>query len=163
MHQFKAELQIIDGNPFVFVPEFVLSDLFSQAGKSKGPIPVHGNLNDEPYQQTLVKFKGEWRLYINMKMLPDSPRRIGEVVDVSITYDSSDRSIRPHPKLVAALESNEEARLVFQGLPASQQKEIVRYISQLKQEASVDRNVIRAIDYLLGKGRFVGRERPVKE
>ena len=163
MHHFKAELHIIDGNPFVFVPAKILGNLFKQAKKSKGPIPVCGDLNNKPYQQTLVKFKGEWRLYINMKMLPDSPRRIGESVDVSIAYDSSDRSIAPHPKLVAALAENQEARHVFDGLPASQQKEIVRYISNLKQEVSVDRNVQRAINYLLGNERFVGRDSPVRK
>ena len=39
-------------------------------------------------------------------------------------------------------------------------KEIVRYIDGLKTERSIDRNVERALDFLLGKGRFVGRDRP---
>ena len=160
MHFFKAELQIIDGNPFVFVPEEILTAVFVEAEKTKGPIPIRGTLNDKPYRQTLVKFRGEWRLYINMKMLPNSPRRIGEVISLSIEYDPGDRTIEAHPNLVSALEENEEAKRVFESLPASRRKEIVRYISQLKKEESIDKNIKRAIRFLLGKERFVGRDNP---
>ena len=160
MNEFKAKLQIIDGNPYVYVPEEILSALFAQAGKSKGPIPIRGVLNESPYQQTLVKFRGDWRLYVNTTMLPDSPRRIGEEIAISVAYDPSDRTIEPHPKLVKALQENPEAQQVFDRLPPSRQKEIVRYISFLKTEESVDRNVKRAISFLLGEERFIGRDKP---
>ena len=127
---------------------------------SKGPIPVCGSINTRPFEQTLVRYSGEWRLYINMQMLRDSPRRIGEVVAVELAFDPSDRRIAPHPRLVDALETNARAKAVFDGLAPSRQKEIVRYISNLKSEAAVDRNVQRAIDFLLGNGRFVGRDKP---
>lgn len=163
MDHFKAELRIIDGNPFVFVPAEILRGIFTQAEKTKGPIPVRGTVNDTNFQQTLVKFRGEWRLYINMKMLPDSPRRIGEIIAITIEYDPSDRSIKPHPKLILALQENEEAKSVFDSLAPSMQKEIIRYIAHLKTDESVDRNVRRAIRFLLGKERFVGRDSPVKK
>ena len=160
MHRFEAELEIIDGNPYVLLPEAVLEDLFRQASRNKGPLPVRGSVNRRQYQQTLVRYSGSWRLYVNMKMLDDSPRRIGEVVVVEVTVDTSDRSIQPHPKLIAALAESERAKRVFDGLAPSRQKEIVRYIDNLKTEVSVDRNVRRAIQFLLGRERFVGRDRP---
>ena len=160
MLQYTARLEIIDGNPFVFVPQEILEALFQQANQNKGPIPIRGAINGKPYQQTLVKYSGAWRLYINMKMLKDSPRRIGEIIDVELAFDPSDRTLLPHPKLTQALAENEEARSVFDGLSPSRQKEIIRYISNLKSETSVDRNVKRAIQFLLGKGRFVGRDQP---
>lgn len=160
MHSFRAELGIIDGNPFVLLPDEVLEALFEIVGRDKGPIPIRGAINGETYQQTLMKFAGAWRLYVNMKMLPDSPRRVGEMIDVEVAFDPTDRSIEPHPKLVAALAANNEARVVFDGLSPSRQKEIVRYIDALKSEAGVDRNVARAINFLLGNERFVGRDRP---
>ncbi len=160
MHTFEAELYIIVGNPYVYVPEEILKDLFVRAGKSKGPIPIRGTLNGKPYTQTLVKYAGDWRLYVNMKMLKDSPRRIGERITVSVEYDPVSRDIAPHPKWLAALGENPEAQQVFDGLRPSLQKEIVRYITNLKSEESVDRNVKRGIDFLLGKGRFVGRDDP---
>ena len=157
---FSAELEIIDGNPFVALPPEVLSKLFSDAGRSKSPIPVRGTINGQPYQQTLVKFRGAWRLYVNMQMLDDSPRRIGESIEASVCFDPSDREIKPHPKLLAMLETNPAAREVFDGMAPSRQHEIVRYIDNLKTDESVDRNVGRARNFLLGRGRFVGRDGP---
>jgi len=160
MDKFKAKLEIIVGNPFVFIPYEILNNLFQQAKRNKGFIPVRGTINEIDYQQTLVKYSGDWRLYINMKMLKKSPQRIGEIINVEIEFDPSDRTIEPHPKFNKALSANRKANEIFERLSPSKQKEIIRYISNLKTEKSVDRNVIRAISFLLGKERFVGRDKP---
>lgn len=160
MDSFTATLEIIVGNPFVYVPSEILENLFRQANKRKGHIPVMGTINGKPFQQTLVKYSGDWRLYINMVMLKNSPKRIGEEIQVEITFDPNDRTIQPHPKWMKALAENQAAREVFENLSPSRQKEIVRYISNLKTEQSIDKNVNRAINFLLGKERFVGREKP---
>jgi hypothetical protein len=160
MFKFKAEIAIIGINPYVLVPESILTEIFEQAGKSKGAIPVNGTINKQPYKQTLVRYSGLWRLYINTIMLKNSPDRIGETIDVTIGFDPSDRTIAPHPKLMEALGKNAAAKAIFDSLSPSLRKEIVRYISFLKTAESVDKNVIKAIDFLLGKGRFVGRDHP---
>ena len=160
MLHFTAAIEIIGINPFVFIPDDILAGIFEQAGKNKGAIPVRGLINGKPYQQTLVRYRDFWRLYINTTMLKNSPNRIGETIEVSIGYDPSDRTIAPHPKLLEALDKNLEAKVVFENLTPSLRKEIVRYISLLKTEESVDRNVVKAINFLLGKGRFVGRKDP---
>jgi len=159
-YSFEAELKIIVGNPFVFVPEEILKSIFEQAGRSKGPIPVCGRLNDKEYTQTLVKYSGAWRLYVNMVMLKNSPKRIGEKVRVDIEFDPKERTEAIHPKLQKALEENSEAKKIFENLSPSRQKEIKRYINHLKTETAVDKNVERAINFLLGKERFVGRAQP---
>lgn len=158
MFKFTAAIEIIGINPFVFVPDGILNSIFEQAGKNKGAIPIKGLINGKPYKQTLVKYSGFWRLYINILMLDRSPSRIGETIEVSIEFDPSDRTIPMHPKLVKALDENIEAKTIFESIPPSLRKEIVRYISQLKTEESVDRNIVKAVDFLLGKGRFVGRD-----
>jgi hypothetical protein len=158
--EFNAPLEIIGVNPFIYVPEDILECIFQRAGKNKGPIPVRGEINNNPYKQTLVKYKGFWRLYINTTMLKDSPNKIGESVKATISFDPIKRTLNPHPKLLDALENNSGAKTIFNGLPPSRRREIIRYISFLKSEESVDRNVKRAIDFLLGRGRFVGRDNP---
>jgi len=157
---FTVGLGIIGGNPFVLLPPAVLNAVFQEASRSKGPVPVRGTINGKSYQQTLVRFSGEWRLYVEMKMLDDSPRRIGEVIEVTVSFDPSDRVIEPHPKLLAMLDANPAAREVFDDMAPSRRKEIARYIDGLKTEESVDRNVQRALNFLLGTGRFVGRDGP---
>lgn len=160
MHTFKARIALIGINPFVFVPDKILKQLFLQAAKDRGHIPIKGTINKKAFTQTLVKYQGAWRLYINTTMLPKSPQRIGEKVEISIAFDAADRSIQPHPKLRKALKANSQAKTVFDGLAASKQKEIVKYIASLKTEESVDRNIQKAIDFLTGKGRFIGRDKP---
>lgn len=160
MPSFAAPLEIIGINPFVPVPDNVLDSLLSAAGKNKGPIPIKGTINGVAFRQTLVRYRGAWRLYVNTTMLKNSPKRIGEIVQLVVFVDSGDRSIHPHPKLLYALEQNKQAKQKFDSLAPSLQKEIIRYISFLKTETSVDRNVAKAIDFLLGKGSFVGRKTP---
>ncbi|HXC05387.1 MAG TPA: YdeI/OmpD-associated family protein, partial [Bacteroidia bacterium] len=52
----------------------------------------------------------------------------------------------------------EKALAVFEQLPPYRRKEIVRYIASLKAEESVERNVLKVIQHLLGKARFAGRD-----
>ena len=158
MQTFKAVIHIIGINPFVFVPENILLTLFKANGKDKGPIPIHGTINGLPYQQTLMKYQGDWRLYINTSMLKDSPKRIGETIELSVEYDAADRTIAMHPLLKVALLKNPLAKDKFESLNPSLKKEIVRYIANLKTKASIDRNVEKAINFLLGKEKFIGRE-----
>ena len=160
MHKFKAKLDIIGINPFVFVPPPILKELFQKTGKDKGPIPICGTINGKQYKQTLVKYSGDWRLYINTTMLPHSPQRIGEMIEVTIDLDGEERTIQPHPKLLQALKENKEAGQVFNNLPPSRKKEIMRYIASLKTEESITRNVQKAIGFLTGQNRFVGRDKP---
>jgi len=160
VHKFRARIEIIGINPFVFVPVKILKEIFLQSGKDKGHIPVCGSVNRKPYKQTLVKYSGEWRFYINTTMLKDSPRRIGETVEVTIRHDAEDRVIRPHPDFEKALMGHPEAKKVFDGLPGSRRKEMLRYISALKTPESVSRNIQRAIGFLMGENGFVGREKP---
>lgn len=158
MNKFKAKIDIIGINPFVFVPTKILTQIFIQAGKDKGYIPVCGTVNEMSYIQTLVKYKGEWRLYINTSMLKNSPKRIGEEIDIAIQLDTNERTLTPHPRLMEALTENKNAKTAFDNLSPSRQKEIIRYISFLKSEESVTKNIEKVIGSLNGKSTFLGRE-----
>ncbi|MBR7720193.1 YdeI/OmpD-associated family protein [Hymenobacter properus] len=160
MHTFTATLEIIGVNPFVQVPAEVLADVFARAGRIKGPIRVHGTVNGQPYQQTLVRYAGLWRLYINLLMLPNSPRRIGEVLAIGIDYNPAPAPVLACPAFEKALAETPEAREVFDRLPPSRQHELVRYLVRLKSEETLARNLERAVGFLLGRNRFVGRDRP---
>lgn len=154
---FQAVIDIIGINPYVFVPGTILENLFRESGREKGPIPIRGLINGKEYKQTLVKYSGHWRLYINTVMLSNSPKRIGETIELTVAFDPEERTVAMHPKLTEALRNHPEANGIFESLTPSHRSEIVRYIANLKTEASVERNVEKAIAYLLGKERFVGR------
>lgn len=160
MSSFKAKIDIIGINPFVLLPEKVLNAVFKQAQKDKGPIQVKGKIDGQAFTQTLVKYKGEWRLYINGPMLKASDKTVGNSVNIEIEFDPEERKTAFHPKLKAAIDKNKKAKTVFDDLAPSLQKEIIRYIANLKTEASIDKNVKLAIQFLLGKQRWIGRDKP---
>jgi hypothetical protein len=155
---FSARIEIIGVNPFVFVPEQVLESLFEQAIKHKGKMPVKMKIDGHAFIQTLVKYSGHWRLYLNLPMRKAAGKEVGDVAVFEVEYDTEERKISIHPKLAAALKKNKQAAKVFHRLSPSLQLEINRYFSHLKTEASVDKNIPRAINFLLGKERFVGRD-----
>jgi len=158
--KFTATLNIIGVNPYVHVPDKILEYIFRKSGKRKGAIPIKGTVNGVPYKQTLIRYSGDWRLYVNTTMLHRSPRRIGEIIKVSVEFDPEPRVITPHSDFKKALNKNREAKKVFDGLPASRRLEIVRYLANLKTEKALEKNILRAIHFLLGKERFTGRDRP---
>jgi hypothetical protein len=160
MQSFSAKIFIIGVNPYVLLPANVLKAIFTEAGKEKGPIQVCGTLDGNKYVQTLVKYQGKWRLYLNTPMRKAAGKDVGDVIDVKIKFDPKPRLVKMHPKLKLALQKDKIAKKVFDALPPSRQKEIVRYIGFLKSEESVNKNISRAMNFLQGKERFVGRDKP---
>lgn len=157
-NKFTARLEIIGINPFIFIPGEVLQEIFEASGKHKSPIPVKGTVNGLKYQQNLMKYVGEWRLYVNLTMLKDSPKRIGELLEISIEYDNSDRSIPIHPKLDQAIRENPVTLYNFENLIPSRRLELVRYINNLKTEESIQRNIDKIIRHLKGEIDFFGKK-----
>ena len=157
MKCFSARIYKIGINPYVLLPAAVLKDIFQNAGRDKGPIRVRGTLHGHAFLQTLVKYSGKWRLYLNGPMRTAAGIDVGDMAQVEIEFDPKERTLAIHPKLQDTLKKNKNAKLVFDELAPSRQKEIIRYINSLKTDESVERNINKAINFLLGKGRFVGR------
>ena len=160
MYHFSNKIYKIGVNPYVLLPDTVLKNIFKQAKKDKGPIPVRGILNGHPFKQTLVKYSGKWRLYLNTPMRKNAGIDVGDMANFQIEFDPADRTIPMHTKLKTALNKNKKALHAFEALSPSRKKEIVRYINFLKTEETIDKNVKKAIQFLIGKGRFVGRDKP---
>lgn len=158
MKSFSAKIFKIGVNPYVLLPGTVLNSIFKHAGKDKGAIPVRGTLNGHAFIQTLIRYSGKWRLYLNTPMRKAAGIDVGDIANVKIEYDPELRIVAMHPKLKGALEQNKKAKEAFEKLTPSRQKEILRYIGALKAEASVATNIERVIQNLLGKGRFGGRD-----
>jgi len=156
-NHFIAQLEIIGINPFVFIPEKILNEIFETSEKNKSPIPVKGTVNGKEFKQNLMKYLGEWRLYINLTMLKDSPKRIGETIEVSVEFDNSDRTISIHPQLDKAIQENPVALQNFENLIPSRRLELIRYINNLKTEASIQRNIEKIIKHLHGETDFFGK------
>lgn len=152
MKSFSARIYIISKiNPVVDVPEAVLQSIFEQAGRSKGPIPVRGKLNGAEFIQTLIKYEGAWRLYLNGPMRDAAGIDTGDIADVEIEYDPRPREEPMPERFSAALKVDSLARSEFEKLSPSRKKEICRYLNSMKTDESLVRNVEKVIRHLTGK------------
>jgi endonuclease-3 len=148
-NSFSAKIQIIGINPYVILPADILNKIFLDAAKSKGPIPVHGTINGNKYIQTLVKYKGKWRLYLNTPMRKASVLTVGDMAEVTIEYDPRPRIETMHPEFKAALLKNKIANAAYESLNPSRKKEINRYLNSLKTSEAVKRNIGKVIRTIL--------------
>jgi hypothetical protein len=157
MKSFSAKIQIIGVNPYVLLPADILKYIFEKAGKDKGAIPVKLNIGKENFIQNLVKYSGKWRLYLNGPMRKAAGKDVGDIIEIKIEFDPKERTTPVHPKLRKVFAENKQAKKAFDELSPSRQKEILRYINNLKSEESVDKNIKRAIEHLTNNDSFVGR------
>ena len=149
MRPFSAAIRKIGVNPYVLVARDVLNDLFRQAGRRRGPIPVTGTLNRKAFTQTLVKFRGHWRLYINGPMLRAARVGVGDIVTIQLKLDRVLRVEPVPPALARTLQNSAAAQHSFDNLAPSRRKEICRYLNALKTEVSFARNCRTVVQHLL--------------
>jgi hypothetical protein len=151
MAKFSSKIYKIGINPVVDPPDEALTAVFKQAGRSKGAIPVRGRLDGAEFIQTLVKYQGAWRLYINGEMLKSSGLRVGDTATVEMAFDPRSREAPVPPKFARVLLADKSAKAEFDALSPSRQKEILRYLGSLKTEESLDRNIERTLKHLRGE------------
>lgn len=164
--KFSAPVQIVNGNPYVRPPDAVLQSIFAQAEKETAPIPVKGKINGAKFQQTLVRYDGDWRLYVNIIMAHaakiDFEKSITEIVgrevEIEVAYDEHPPTFEMVDFLKEALEKNKRAKTNWENLTPSRQKEVLRYFSWLKSDDAKQRNLNKLLEALTGhEARFMAR------
>lgn len=159
MNIFSSTIHIINGNPYVRPPDKILFEIFQQAHKDKGPIPVRGKLNGTEFHQSLLRYQGDWRLYINGAMAKKAGFKyvgsitaiVGQKVKIAIAYDPKPPQYLMVPEFQAALSKDKKAKLAYGQLTVGRQKEILRYFSFMKNKSSLIRNIERVMQHLRGE------------
>lgn len=137
MPSFRARIELIGINPYVRVPAVHLKALLRSAARSTGPIPIVITLEGVPFQQNLVVYQGEWRLYLN------GPMR-------NVEFDLAPRQEPITPELGRALDQDAPAQRAFLALAPSRQKEILRYLNRIQTAATLQANVDKVLLFLRG-------------
>lgn len=155
---FSAKIDLLGVNPFVRPPDDVLAALFTAAGKDKSPISVRGTINSAAFQQSLVRYQGDWRLYINGVMARNAGFKfsnivkiVGEQVTISLEYDPQPVAYGMVPEFQKALNADPNAQAAYYHLTQGRQKEILRYLTSLKSETALQRNIVRLMQHLRGE------------
>lgn len=142
---FSAKVYKLGINPCVDVPHDVLSKLQKQAGKTRGPISVRGKINGMEFRQTVVKYQGAWKLYLNTYMRQDAKVDVGDNVKIELEFDPNPRIVPVPDTLARALNKNKTAKAAWDKLPPSHRKEILSYLNSLKSKEALERNVQKVI------------------
>lgn len=166
MFNFSDKIKIIIGNPYVSPPNKVLDGIFKQSGKITSPIPVQGKIDGTAFKQTLVRYQGEWRLYVNIIMAKAAGIKfsksiseiVGTNVKIQLEFDPSPPVYPMVDFFQKELDKNPTAQANWEKLAPSRQKEILRYFSWLKSDEAKERNLKKAISALTNNTeRFMAR------
>src|SRR5258705_6934083 len=125
----------------------------SKLKATKGYIPVKGRIGGYFFQQTLCPIKNEgYRLYVNGPMLKGAQLKPGQTANFIIEQDTLERnkSIPISPAFKKQLEEHNLLDM-FRQLAPSRQKEINRYLNNLKTQETLSKNINKMIDVLKGK------------
>lgn len=146
---FKAKIYKAGINPCVKVPLYITAKLKA----TKGYIPIKGKIQDHFFQQTLCPVKNEgYRLYINGPMLKGSGVKVGQTANFIIEQDTLKRNKNiPMPKEFKKKLEEHDLFTAFQKLAPFRQKEILRYLNNLKTEEALTKNIEKMINVLKGK------------
>jgi hypothetical protein len=161
--KFRATIKLKDINPYVMVS---LARVRRIRPDWKRPMPVLVQVNGKPDPAWRVNMMpagdGSFYLYLDGVVRKASGTGVGDTVEVSIVFDDAYRSGPQHdmiPGFASGLDGNDLAKARWDSLPPSLQKEVLRYLANLKSDAARQRNVERAIRVLAGaKERFLARD-----
>ena len=161
--QFRAKMEIRSLNPYVLVSA---EKAVLLKPNWRRPLPVRVRINSQPNPAWRINMMpvgdGSFYLYLHGDVRKVSATKVGDVVNVEISFDHEYRSgpADPMPAWFAdALRLNPAAQLGWDRPPPSRQKEIIRYLVRLKSEEAQQRNTKQALHVLAGgKARFMARD-----
>lgn len=149
-HIFSGRIYKIGVIRFVDVP----ADISKQIGEG-AHVPVAGTVEGVPLRSTLVsRGKGAYRLAIHNDIRKKLRMDTGAVVEVAVCRDEESREPELPPVLALALRNAPKAQRVFRGMTTALRRQVVRYITAVKSQDTLERRV-RKFVMLLEK-----RERP---
>lgn len=141
--RFEAKIYKVGINPCVKVPRTITAKMLAV----RGYIRVKGTINRFTFYQTLMPVKSEgYRLFVNAPMLKGGKTETGKKAAFVIEQDATARAAKVKMnKLFAKTLKEHKLLSAFKKLVPSRQKEILKYLNNLKSEESLKRNVDRVI------------------
>jgi hypothetical protein len=129
---------------FMAVP-FDVNEVFG----SKARIAVAGTMNGFPFRNSLMpEGDGTHAMMVSKELQAGAKARAGDVVNVTIDKDETERHIAAPADLEKALKKNRKAASVFAALSYSCRKEYVDWITGAKQETTRANRIAKAVEML---------------
>ncbi len=149
MHNFKAKIYKIGINWAVDVPALISEKMFPE----KGYIRIKGQINGFDFIQTLVPIKNApYRLFVNLIMMKGGKTELGEVASFNIEQNLTKiEKMYEMPQLLAQALNEHYLTDDFNRLSPSRIKDILKYLSYVKTEETMRKNIDKVIFQLKNK------------
>jgi len=153
MHHFTAQIYKTGINWCVDVPERITKKLVAV----KGYIRIKGKINAFDFTTSLVPVKdAPYRLFVNAAMMKGGKTALGEVAKFSIEQNETKvEKEYAQPKLLLAALKKENLSDEFNSLTPSRKKDILKYLSYIKTEETLNKNIAKLILQLKSKSKNV--------
>lgn len=144
-HVFAARIYKIGIIRFVDVPR----EASKAFGSPSAHIPVQGSVEGVPLRTTMVPAgNGCHRLAIHGDIYRKLRMDAGAVVEVSIERDEESREPVVPPALANSLKFSKVAAAEFRAMTTALRRQIVRYLTSAKSQATLERRVAKFITHL---------------
>lgn len=146
---FKAKIYKIGINWAVDVPASIVQEMIPE----KGYIRIKGQINGFEFIQTLVPVKNApYRLFVNLIMMKGGKTTLGETAAFTIAQNHTIvDQIYPMPTILAEELTKHQLHDQFNLLSASRRKDVFKYLSYLKTEETIKKNIDKLIAQLYNK------------
>jgi hypothetical protein len=123
---------------YVDVPE----DISRELGEGATHVPVAGEVEGVGIRTTLVsRGKGNYRVAIHSDIRKKLKMDTGALVEIAIQRDEEPREPVLPPAMVFALRNAPKAQKEFRSLTTAMRRQIMRYITSVKQQRTLERRV----------------------
>lgn len=142
-HKFKAKIYQNGINWCVDVPQEITAQLTAE----KGYIRIKGQINAFDFIQTLVPVKNAlYRLFVNYVMMKGGKTALGEVAEFVIEQNPEVLEKQyPMPDALANALQIHDLNAAFESLTPARKKDILKYLSYVKTDATMQKNIAKLI------------------
>jgi hypothetical protein len=140
MHIFAAQIYKVGLIRYGDVP----ADVSLALGEGAATVPVRGTVEGLPLRTTMVsRGKSCYRLAIHGDIRKKLRIDAGAIVEVALERDEESRGPSLPPALVVALRQSPVAQAKFRAMSTALRRQIVRYLTAVKQQATLERRVAK--------------------
>jgi hypothetical protein len=151
MQVFSAPIIKLGINACLNVPEKIVKSLLAAARKKSAPVQVKCVLNGVDFDANVVRYSGDWRLYLNLVTRRAAGCDIGDKVKIHLAYDPSIRMPPMPEQFRQALRSDPDLQKAWRLRPSAKRREILEFLNNKKSEAALTRSITETIELLLKK------------
>lgn len=142
LHVFSAKIYRVGLIRFVDVP----AEVSRTFGGGATNVAVMGEVEGVPLRSTLVsRGKGCYRLAIHGDIRKKLRVDTGAVVEVALQRDEEPREPALPPALVIALRNSPIAQAAFRKMTTALRRQIVRYLTSVKQQSTLEKRVVKFV------------------